>query len=102
MDKQNITPEQIAMHIHTLRGLISYHKRMTLPHHHACEDCGAARAKGEGGFCLTIAYEDIYLQAIEYAISLAEEDYCRRSGDEVKELTPFLIEGNPTREKLEV
>lgn len=99
-EKETMPKDQMRMYIHILRGLISYHKRMTLPHHHSCEDCGAAHRKGDGGFCLTIAYEDIYLQAIEYALWLAEEDYRKRYGDKMEELTPFSIKGSPTRDKL--
>lgn len=61
--------EELAMHIHTVRGLISYHERMTL-----------CRVQDEhGGEILTTAdaLKDTYLGALRCGLDLMEREYGR-------------------------
>ena len=99
-EKHRVGKEQLAMYIHILRGLIGYHKRMTLPHQKACSDCTKDCESQKADVCQTVVYEDIYLQAIEYSLILAEDEYRARFPDDIQAIGEFTVERNATREKI--
>ena len=99
-EKHRVSKEQLVMYIHLLRGLISYHKRMTLPHQKSCPGCPKDCEPQKADVCRTVVYEDIYLQAIEHSLILAEDEYCTRFPDDIQEIGEFTVERNAMREKI--
>lgn len=61
--------EELAMHIHTVRGLISYHERLTL--------CRVQDKHGSEVLTTADAFKDIYLGALRCGLCLMEREYGR-------------------------
>lgn len=72
MDKNTL-----GMHIHTIRGLIHYHERMSLPYRKACPGCSVGQ-----NMCPSAMHQDIYRQALEVSLVLLEREYGRMALDE--------------------
>ena len=67
---EKCTKENLEMAATTIRGLIGYHKRMTMNECAVCEECDTHKAIGG---CPTRVFEDVYLQALEISLELIEE-----------------------------
>lgn len=66
---ERMNKKGLAMHIHTIRGLISYHERIAL--------CSVGDGQGKKIQTPEQACKDIYLSALRCALGMMEREYGR-------------------------
>ena len=76
-EAEAVDPDEYKYYIHLMSCLINYHKRMVGPLENVEKSCGKE-------FCRALAFEDMYLKALEEGLRLMKRELKRTHEEEAE------------------